>query len=426
MTDVVAGQPAAAPAPQPLPPRQRSSRGESFRSRIDAATPPERDRAIDGLRALATLGVIVGHWLVGALVVQPDGALQISSPLQTLGWLGPASWMLQMLGLFFLVGGYSAVASQARAQSRGESYRDWVLRRFVRLGRPVVAAISVSAACLLVLGAVGVPTGTLRTWVVLLVQPFWFVLVYAALTALTRYAVAADRRLGAWAALPLFAIVAAGDLLRYGPWQDAVPSWVGLVNLLPGWLFAYQLGVSWARGRLVRRGWWLLLGGGTVAFAVLVLAFDYPLSMVGVPGAERTNSHPPSLLVPALAAIQSGAAIALHRRLNRLLRAPGLWAGVAVVNLAAMTIFCWHQVPMVLVSMGGAVSGEVPGLTAAPEDLGWVLARLAWIPVMAVLLAGIALLTRRFEGPWDGLARGYRLLAAILAVVFAGFAVALY
>jgi hypothetical protein len=397
-----------------------------FRAQIDAATPVERDRAIDGLRALATLGVIVGHWLVGALVVQPDGALQISSPLETLGWLGPASWVLQMLGLFFLVGGSSAVASLTRAQARGESYGNWVLRRFVRLGRPVVAAMSVSAVCLLVLGAAGVPSGTLRTWIILLVQPFWFVLVYAALTALTKYAVAADRRLGSWAALPLVAVVAIGDLLRYGPWQDSVPSWVGLVNLLPGWLFAYQLGVSWARGRLARRGWILLLGGGAVVFAVLVLVFDYPLSMVGVPGAERTNSHPPSLLVPALAAIQSGAAIAVHGRLNRLLRAPGLWAGVAVVNLAAMTIFCWHQVPMVLVSMGGAVGGEIPGLTAAPEDLGWVLARLAWLPVMAALLVGIVLLARRFEGPWDRLARGSRVLFAMLTVVFAGFAVALY
>ncbi|MGH3490998.1 MAG: acyltransferase family protein [Actinopolymorphaceae bacterium] len=414
MSDVVLRRPAARP-----------HRWQSFSVRIDAATPVDRDRALDGLRALATIGVIVGHWLVGALVVQPDGALQISSPLRTLGALGPVSWFLQMLGLFFLVGGRSAVASLLRAESRGESYRGWVLRRFVRLGRPVVAAIAVSAACLVVLGAVGVPAGTLRTWIVLLIQPFWFVLVYAVLTALTKYALAADRRLGAWAALPLFALVAVGDLLRYGPWHESVPSWVGLVNLLPGWLFAYQLGVSWALGRFTRRGWWLLVCGGTAVFATAVLAFDYPLSMVGVPGAERTNSHPPSLLVPALAAIQSGVAIALHGRLNRLLRAPGLWAGVAVVNLAAMTIFCWHQVPMVLVSMGGAVSGEIPGLTAAPEDLGWVLARLVWIPVMGVLLAGIALLARRFEGPWTGVGRGTRAAAAVLAVVFAGFAAAL-
>jgi peptidoglycan/LPS O-acetylase OafA/YrhL len=36
--------------------------------RIDDATPPHRDRAVDALRALAIAGVIGGHWLVTALV----------------------------------------------------------------------------------------------------------------------------------------------------------------------------------------------------------------------------------------------------------------------------------------------------------------------------------------------------------------------
>jgi len=39
--------------------------------RIDAATPPQRDRAVDALRALAIAGVIGGHWLVTALVTGP-------------------------------------------------------------------------------------------------------------------------------------------------------------------------------------------------------------------------------------------------------------------------------------------------------------------------------------------------------------------
>ena len=398
----------------------------TFTVRVDAATPAGRDRAIDGLRALATLGVIVGHWLVGALVIRPDGALAIASPLRKLGGLAPASWFLQMLGLFFLVGGYSSALSLHRSRERGGSYAGWLRQRMVRLSRPVVAAVALSAASLMLLGAMGVPAGTLRTWIVLLVQPFWFVAVYAALTALTPYAAAAARRMGAWAALPLVAVVAVGDLARYGPWQDSMPDAIGLLNLVPGWLFAYQLGVCWAQGRLARRGGWLLLVGGVAVFALLIWVFDYPMSMVGVPGAERTNSHPPSLLVPALAAAQSGAAILLHGRVNRALRRPGLWAGVALVNLSAMTIFCWHQVPMVLVSMGGAFAGDVAGLTTPPVDLGWLLARLAWLPVMAAVLAGIVAVTRRFEAPWSGMNQLTRVTTALLALVFAGFAVALY
>ncbi|MFF3146672.1 acyltransferase, partial [Streptomyces sp. NPDC057927] len=49
--------------------------------RVDAATPAERDRAVDALRAFAILGVVLGHWLVTALVAD-GGALHTASPLQ--------------------------------------------------------------------------------------------------------------------------------------------------------------------------------------------------------------------------------------------------------------------------------------------------------------------------------------------------------
>lgn len=409
----------------------RSVRGrgpwQAFVDKVEANTPASRDRAIDAFRALATLGVIVGHWLVGALVLQPDGALRISSPLRDLGALAPASWVLQMLGLFFLVGGHSSALSLVRSSVRGESYAAWVRKRFVRLVRPVAAATALSAASLVILGAIGVPSGTLRTWVVLLVQPFWFIAVYVGLTALTKYAAAADRRMGAWAALPLLAMVAVGDFLRYGPWQDSVPGWIGLVNLVPGWLFAYQLGVSWAQGRLARRGAWLLVIGGAALFAVLLLVFHYPASMVGVPGVDRSNAHPPSLLVPALAAFQSGMALLLHGWVGALMRRPRVWAAVAIVNLGAMTIFCWHQVPMVLVSLGGgAAFGGVPGLTTPPVDLTWLLARVGWLPVMGLVLLAVVVVTRRFEAPWGVRTPLARAAAVVVTLASAGFFVALY
>lgn len=398
----------------------------TFAEKVAAQTPANRDRAIDGLRALATLGVVVGHWLVGVLVLAPEGALRIASPLGRLSALAPASWFLQMLGLFFLVGGYSAALSLRRSTEKGVGYGAWLRGRFVRLGRPVVAVVALSAAALATLGTIGVPSGTLRTWIVLLVQPLWFIGVYGAITALTKYAMAADRKLGVWAAAALLGTVAVVDVLRYGPWQESMPSWIGLINLLPGWLFAYQLGVSWASGRLRRAGGWVLLAGGAALFALLITKFGYPTSMVGVPGADRSNAHPPSLLVLALAAAQSGAAILLHARINRWLHRPRLWAGVVVVNLSAMTIFCWHQIPLVLVSMAGGFAGGLPGLNELPTDAWWVLERLVWLPVMAVVFAGIVAATRRFDGPWTSLPRGSRVVASALTIGFVATAVALY
>ena len=80
-------------------------------ARIDAATPAGRDRSVDALRALAIAGVILGHWLVTALVLtrSPSGArLHDASPLAALPALAPASWIFQTLAIFFFVAMLSA------------------------------------------------------------------------------------------------------------------------------------------------------------------------------------------------------------------------------------------------------------------------------------------------------------------------------
>ncbi|QWQ43841.1 acyltransferase [Streptomyces sp. YPW6] len=392
-------------------------------ARIDTATPAHRDRAVDGLRALALLAVPLGHWMLGGFRLDADG-LHNASPLAAFGALAPASWVLQMLGIFFLVGGYASVLSYRR---RASTTAAWLGGRLARLGRPVLGVSAVWAVLLAALSALGVPGDTLRTGATLVIQPLWFVGVYTVVTALTPVCVTSARGLGGWAALPLTAFVAVVDFLRYGPYAEAMPSWLGVLNVLPGWLFAYQLGVSWGEGRIGRRGARLLLTGGAVLFAVLLLVFHYPASMVGVPGEARTNSHPPSLLVVALAAAQSGAAILLRDRLGRLLRRPLLWAPVVVINLSAMTILCWHQSAMlaaaVPASLAGAGGTAVAGLTTAPDTVGWILARTAWLPVFTGLLVLTARYARRFEAPWESGTRAANARRALAGVLAAGFAV---
>ncbi|MFB7907515.1 acyltransferase [Kitasatospora sp. NPDC056076] len=393
-------------------------------AKVDAKTPASRDRALDGLRALALLSVPIGHWMLGGLTLSADGALHNASPLSALGGLAPASWVLQMLGVFFLVGGHSSVRSLERARENGLTYGSWLRARTVRLLRPVLGVTAVWALLIPLLPRLGVPADTLRTGATLVVQPLWYIGVYLALTALTPLCVAFGRRLGPWSAGLLVASVALVDLLRYGPWAEAVPSWLGLLNLLPGWMFGYQLGVLWAQGRLGRSAARVLLFGGAALFAVLLVVFHYPASMVGVPGVERTNSHPPSLLVLALAAVQCGAAVLLRERLGRLLtRRPLLWLPVVAVNLSAMTIFCWHQSAMLAVAVPGAAGlGALPGLTTAPDSLGWVAARLALLPLFGAALVTIGWFTRRFDGPWTAFSRAGKALAGTAAALFAAYA----
>ena len=373
--------------------------------RVDAATPPQRDRAVDALRALAIAGVIGGHWLVTALVTgSSHGAshggtvLHDDSPLASMPWLAPLSWIFQTLAVFFLVGGYSA----ARGYRGG--YLAWLRKRMVRLARPIAALAAVWVPATVGLVLAGVPAATVHTIVFLVVSPLWFLGVYAVLTVLTPAAMWLVRRFGAWAAAFPVAVVAAADLVRFGLHG---PSWVGWVNLPAGWLVPYLLGIAWAQGWLAQ-GWLaqgslrgrrvpaLMLAGGAATAALIAWA-GYPASMVGVNGAHISNLNPPTLAAVTFGIAQCGLALLLRDRLARLMRRPLAWAAIALVNLSAMTLFLWHQTAFVTVSSVGLLVGRVPGLLTAPASGLWVAERLAWLPVFAIMLSGLWLAFRRVE-----------------------------
>jgi len=361
--------------------------------RVDAATPPQRDRAVDALRALAIAGVIGGHWLVTALVLghsaRGDTTLSDNSPLASMPWLTPLSWVFQTLAVFFLVGGYSA----ARGYRGG--YPSWLRKRMIRLARPAAALLAVWTAITAGLWLAGVSSSTMHTIVFLVISPLWFLLVYAGLTALTPAAVWLVRRFGAWAAAFPAAVVAATDLVRFGLHG---PGWVGWVNVAAGWLVPYLLGIAWALGRLRgRRIPALMLAGGAAATATLIAWAGYPASMVGVNGSHISNLNPPTLAVVTFGIAQCGLALLLRDPLARLMRRPLAWAGIALVNLSAMTLFLWHQTAFLTVSSLGLLAGRVPGLLTSPAHGLWVAERLAWLPVFAITLSGLWLVFRRAE-----------------------------
>ena len=343
---------------------------------VDATTPPDRDRAVDALRALAILGVVLGHWLVTALVAD-GGALHTASPLRHMPWLAPISWVFQTLAVFFLVGGHVATRGYASARARGTTYRQWLTARLARLFRPaagLLALWTVTAIALLVSGA---DFETVRTLVKLALSPMWFLVVFAGLTAATPLV---TRLNPLW---PL-AVVLHVDLIRFGL---GGPSWLGWVNVAAGWLVPYTLGAAWTRGELDRaRAGWVLLAGGTAATEALVLWAGYPASMVGVPGASISNLDPPTLAAVTFGLAQCGLALLLRDRLRRMMRRPLAWSAVALVNLSAMTVFLWHQTALMATTATTLPAGHLPGLHTDPDTLTWVAARVAWLPVFALAL----------------------------------------
>ncbi|MFE5864004.1 acyltransferase [Streptomyces virginiae] len=354
------------------------ARWSTLAAGIDTATPADRDRAVDALRAFAILGVVLGHWLVTALTAR-DGGLSTTSPLAHMPWLAPVSWVFQTLSVFFLVGGHVAARGYASARDRGLSYGAWAGQRLGRLFRPVAAVLllwAVVAGGMLIGGA---ELDTVRSLVTLVLSPLWFLLVFAALTAATPLVA----RIG-----PLWplVVVAAVDVWRFGL---EGPEWIGWINVAAGWLVPFTLGASWSRGTFARRGQaLLLLGAGAVATAALILWGGYPASMVGVPEAPVSNLNPPTLAAVTFGLAQCGLALLVREPLARAMERPRAWAKVALVNLSAMTVFLWHQTAMMAVTaLGLLVSADLPGLHTVPDSVGWIAARLLWLPVFAAALS---------------------------------------
>jgi hypothetical protein len=63
---------------------------------------------------------------------------------------------------------------------------------------------------------------------------------------------------------------------------------------------------------------------------------------------------------------QVGLALLLREPLARGMRRPMAWAAVALANLSAMTMFCWHQTALMLVTLAGPAPGRCPVCMTLP------------------------------------------------------------
>ena len=112
---------------------------------LAATTPATRNRVVDLLRAGAICVVVLGHWLIAAVVVR-DGELVPGHLLELASWTHPLTWVFQVMPVFFLVGGYANAASLTSHYRKGWRARDWLVHRAARLVRPSTALILVLAA----------------------------------------------------------------------------------------------------------------------------------------------------------------------------------------------------------------------------------------------------------------------------------------
>lgn len=356
---------------------------------LAAATPATRDRYVDLLRVASLAVVVLGHWLMAA--VTADG--RVGNLLAVVPALQVLTWGLQVMPVFFFVGGFAHALSY---RSR-PGYAAFVRGRVRRLLRPTVLFAGVWGVAALAVRPPGGGDGLTGTALRLVTQPLWFVGVYLAMVALAPPLLRLHRRWG-WGAFAASAGGAAAvDLLRFA---GDVP-YVGFLNFALVWLAVHQLGFLRADGRLGAPR--ALAPAGLAGAAALVAFGPYPLSMVGVPGEEVSNMAPPTLALLCHGVWLVGAVELLRGPGTRLVARARVWWVVVAANGVAMTAFLWHLTAMLGV-YGAMLALGVP--LPEPASGAWW----AQLPVRVVSAAAVtALLVRLFhraERPARPRARG--------------------
>lgn len=359
-----------------------------------AATPtppqaPSRDTGIDLVRALCVLGVVLLHAIMVGVTVTGAGPV-FENASDGSWWITPLSWVLQVMPLFFVIGGFSGYLAYRRLRERGGSASDFVAGRLHRLLRPAIFTVVVVGLALAVLTVIGIPAELIATAGFRYGQPLWFLGVFALCQALLPALAAAHRRapyatIGALAAASVLV-----DVLRAATGIEAL----GFLNLAFVWMTLQQLGFFLADGRidaLSRRTRLLAVSGALVILAITFLTGVHSPDLIA-------NINPPTAALLLVGVVHTGT-FSLHRdRIERLSRRalPATFTGF--VTRRAMTIYLWHM--PILLAMAGLTAVLALLTGAALPALGsgeWWAGRPLWLGTAVALTAVVAMAFTRFE-----------------------------
>lgn len=383
---------------------------------VEANTPPGRDRAIDVIRIVALLAVVVGHTVMATSIIRDD--VFIWSNLLTASPVFQAlTWVFQIMPLFFFAG----VAASVQSWTPGSPWGNWLLRRCTRLYRPVFYYLAFWAATLVVLKLL-LPIHVYEPVAGISTQLLWFlgayVLVLAAVPLLAR--ITTTGRFVAAAATG-YAVVAVVDAVRI---NGNVPTLVGYLNLSM-WLIPGMFGVAYRR-RLLTAKAALLLGAAMFAVNVALVAVGpYELSLVGIETQQLKNMSPPTLLLAGHAIMMCALAIAAAPAITRWARRPRVWWLTVIGNSGAMTLYLWH-IPLLL---GMHLVFDYLGSPRFPGAPHFVALSVLQTMVMVAVVGAAFVVLRPLENDplpfWDGgvvAQRGLRSATVGLLLCVAGAA----
>jgi peptidoglycan/LPS O-acetylase OafA/YrhL len=366
-----------------------------------ANTPEERDRYVDLLRVVAIGVVVIWHWALSILHWSGDRWV-MPNPISEVpgGWL--ATWLLQIVTVFFIVGGYANAAAWWAAQRDGRGLAGYFSARLRRLLTPIAVYLGVWAGFEVValLAIPGYP-GVL-TYGRILFTPLWFIAAYVWVVMLTPLTATAHAR-ARWLTVGMLAgTVVLMDIGRFGAGVAAL----GWVNTALVWVLIHQLGFFYRDGTLTRLGRWgaaALVGTAAAALAGLTSLSAYPRSMVATAGQERSNILPTTISIAVVAILQLGVIMLIRAPVTRWLRRPRAWKPVVAGNAVILTIFLWHMTALLVVLALLRALGI--DLRTEPTAAWWS-ERPFWVVAPAIVLVVLVAIFGRFEWAAGGGLRG--------------------
>lgn len=345
-----------------------------------------RDLTLDLARVVCVLFVIVVHLLQVGIGPGPDGALVASRPAEQQPWFTTATWIGQIMPLFFVVGGFASAAGWASWTKRGGDATGFIRGRTVRLAQPalplfVFFAVVLGAAALLQLAPELVSAAAVGAG-----SPLWFLAAYLICQELVPVLVRWHER-APWATVAvLFAGVVLVDVARYSTGVTEI----GLLNLLFVWPLAQQFGFWYRDGWFDRRSVPTLLAIAAACYVVLWVLTSwgpYPASML-----EGLN--PPALPLVILGLAQACLLRVLKPALTRLMALRPVQGFVFLMGTRLMTVYLWH-LPVILIVTG--VTLLIPGAAPTPASEAWWWSRpIMFVAVLLVVFA-LSLLLVRWE-----------------------------
>src|SRR5215472_4752396 len=155
-----------------------------------------RNRYVDFLRAMSMLVVVVGHWLAAAPYPDATNSLTSAHILTAVPWTAWLTWIVQVMPIFFVVGGYANGISWRAARRDRKTYAAWLEGRLRRLVWPILPLIVVWIGIVAVEHARGVRPELIKYGSQVAFIPIWFLAAYIAIVLLVPALEAAWARFG--------------------------------------------------------------------------------------------------------------------------------------------------------------------------------------------------------------------------------------